>query len=93
MSARQPTKRQLHAHALCDHALEILRDRGTDKKVPSYPVKEVIADPFTVWHSITGVDVWHEGSGKVLTMVKRDPDRYEIVTFHRGAWEDAFLQL
>ena len=93
MSGRPPTKRQSHAHILCNHALELLRDQGTDKSVASFPVREVIAEPFTVWHSIAGVDIWHEESGKVLNMAKCDSGRYEIVSFRRGGWEGAFLQL
>ena len=93
MSGRPPTKRQLHAQTICDHALELLHDHGQDKKISSFPVKEVVAEPFTVWRSITGVDIWHQESGKVLNMAKRDRDHYEIITFRRGAWEDAFLQL
>ena len=75
MSGRLPTKRQLHAHTICKHALELLRDQGTDKSVASFPVREVVAEPFTVWRSIAGIDIWHEESGKVLNMAKCDSDQ------------------
>ena len=52
MSGRPSTNRQVHAHTISAHALELFRDHGQDKILSSFPVNEVIAEPFAVQHSI-----------------------------------------